>query len=236
MSMIIKDKIKALKKGYPTISDKYNVAGGIVAADGADVVVGELVKHSSVPGYYEHGANATAISEIQGLALAVNVKLNPIWPNDGSTPLKYKAGEAFDLFVDGFIAIQLDAMVETVTQAAIAAVAAKTTDVEIVPGKAYYTRASNSAGKGYLNDGTYKYTLVAEPIVDNIANYYEVSVIGQDATTNQITPNKQAAIILATGGITTVDDASAGTIVAWPGAYFTGFFEGRLAELELRRL
>ena len=28
-SLIIKDKIPQMMKGYPTVSDKYNVAGGI---------------------------------------------------------------------------------------------------------------------------------------------------------------------------------------------------------------
>lgn len=64
---------------------------------------------------------------------------------------------------------------------AVACVAAKTEDEAVVSGKKYYTRASDSTGAGKLNDGTYKYTLVAEPATASIANYYEVTTEGNDA-------------------------------------------------------
>lgn len=165
MSMIIKNKIKALKKGYPTVSDKYNVAGGIVEAGANDLVIGELVQYTNTPGKYKPAVSVNAIGDIAGVALAVNARLNPVWPNDGKTELKVKAGEAFDLFVDGWIAVQLD----------------------------------------------------------------------DDVESDEVTPGKQAAVILSTGKITVADNEEEG-IVLWPGAYFTGFTEGRLAELELRRI
>ena len=33
--LIIKDKIDMLMKGYPTVSDKYNVAGGVLTGNAA---------------------------------------------------------------------------------------------------------------------------------------------------------------------------------------------------------
>jgi hypothetical protein len=137
--------------------------------------------------------------------------------------------------LDGYIAIKLDDSVVTVTAPAVAAVATKTSDSDIVEGKKYYTRASSADGIGYLNDGTYKYTLVASPVTGSLNTYYELSNPGSDATTDVVTPGKQAALILATGKLTTIDAVSSGTVVAMPGWYFTGLKDGRLAELEIRR-
>lgn len=232
--MIIKDKISMLRKGYPTVSDKYNVAGGILQAGSADVPFGELVAYGSQVGYYKAATSVADVAEIAGIVLATNVKLSGVWPDENQAGL-VKPGEAFNLMLDGYIAIELDDSVETVTAPAVAAVAAKTTDTDIVEGKKYYTRASSSDGIGYLNDGTYKYTLVASPLKANLNDYYELSNPGSDATTDVVTPGKQAALILATGKLTTIDAVSAGTVVAMPGWYFTGLKEGRLAELEIRR-
>lgn len=233
--MIIKDKIKALRKGYPTVSDKYNVAGGIVDAGANDLVIGELVQYTDTPGKYKPAVNVNAIGDIAGIALAVNARLNPVWPNDGKTELKVKAGEAFDLFVDGWIAVQLDDGVVTEDKPAMAPVAFLTQDEDIDGEKDYYTRSENEGEVGELHDGTYKYTLVASPVQGNLETYYELPFIGSDAEVNEVTPGKQAAVILATGKITVADNAATG-IVLWPGAFFTGFTEGRLAELELRRI
>lgn len=232
--MIIKDKISMLRKGYPTVSDKYNVAGGILQTGSADVPFGELVAYGSQVGYYKAATSITDVAEIAGVVLATNVKLSGVWPDENQAGL-VKPGEAFNLMLDGYIAIELDDSVETVTAPAVAAVAVRTTDTEIVPGKKYYTRTANSDGIGYLNDGSYKYTLVESPVAGSLGSYYELSNPGSDATTDVVTPGKQAALILATGKLTTIDAVSAGTVVAMPGWYFTGIKEGRLAELEIRR-
>lgn len=232
--MIIKDKISMLRKGYPTVSDKYNVGGGILKSNSANVEFGNVVAYDSSVGYYKHAAGISAISEIAGIVLATNVKLSGVWPDENQAGV-VKPTEAFNLMLDGYIAIELDDSVETVTANAVAAVGTLTADTAIVAGKKYYTRASNSDGIGYLNDGTYKYTLVASPVLGSIGTYYELSKVGVNATTDVVTPGKQAAIILATGKITTIDAVSAGTVVAVPGWYFTGLKDGRLAELEVRR-
>ncbi len=235
MSMFIKTQIPLFKKGYPTVSDKYNVFGGILEGTSADVPFGTVVAYGSTAGYYKKATSLSAITQVAGIALATNVKLTAVWPDDGSTAASYKAKEAINLLTSGFIAVELDSSVVIVTAAAVAAVGAATTDVAVVSTKTYYTRASSAAGAGYLNDGTYAYTVVATPATADIATYYELSVLGSNATTDVVTPGKQAALILATGGLTTIDSVSAGTVVALPGWYFTGLKEGRLAEIEVRR-
>lgn len=224
-----------LKRGYPTVSDKYNVAGGVVDVNANNpILMGEFVKYASQPGYYKSASEGmAAVGEIAGIALATNVKLAGVWPDDGSTPERALAKEAFNLMVDGFIAMELDPTVSTITQDAVAAVGAKTTDTDIIPGKNYYTAAANSDGAGYLNDGTLKYTLVDTPLKANIATYYELTEVGANASTNMVTPGKQAAVILATGGLTTIDYVATG-IVAVPNMYFTGLVDGRLAEVKFR--
>ena len=49
MSLIIKDKIKQLMRGYPTVSDKYNVEGGIVEGD-TPLAFGDMVAYGSTTG------------------------------------------------------------------------------------------------------------------------------------------------------------------------------------------
>lgn len=103
--LIIKDKIQELMKGYPTVSDKYDVAGAVLAGSTA-VQFGDLVKLSSTAGYFEAAAGATTIDEIGGFAVATNVKLAQDWPG---TTVQINPGEAFNLLIKGFMAIELDA-------------------------------------------------------------------------------------------------------------------------------
>lgn len=105
--MIIKDKITQLRKGYPTVSDKYNVAGGILKKGSAQVPFGELVKYTNVAGFYEPAAGATAVIDIAGVALATNVKLSGVWPDEGNAGTVLET-EAFNLMLDGYVAIELD--------------------------------------------------------------------------------------------------------------------------------
>ena len=104
MGLIIKDKIQALMKGYPTVSDKYDVAGAVL--DGSTAVkFGELVQYGNTAGYFKAAAGASAITDIGGFALATNVKLAQDWPG---TTVQINPGEAFNLLVKGFMAIELD--------------------------------------------------------------------------------------------------------------------------------
>lgn len=107
MSLIIKDKIKMFMIGYPTVSDKYNVAGGVL--EGSNPAhFGELVKIGSAPGFFDaigNGVTLTDVSEIGGFVVATNVKLNETWP---AGTVQVNPGEAFNLLVNGFIAVELD--------------------------------------------------------------------------------------------------------------------------------
>ena len=109
MGLIINDKIKMFMVGYPTVSDKYNVAGGILEGD-HPAHFGELVKLGSAPGYFDaiDGVDVTLsdVADIGGFALATNVKLNETWP---AGTVQINPGEAFNLLINGFLAVELDA-------------------------------------------------------------------------------------------------------------------------------
>lgn len=103
MGLIIKDKIPMFMRGYPTVSDKYNVSGGILSGD-APAKFGDLVKTSNTAGYFLPAAGAANVDVICGFILATNVKLAEDWP--GKT-VQVNPGEAFNLMVNGFMAIEL---------------------------------------------------------------------------------------------------------------------------------
>lgn len=104
MALIIKDKIAMLKTGYPTVSDKYNVAGAVLTGSNP-IKFGDLVKLSSTAGYFEKAASLSAVTEAAGFAVATNVKLADGFPG---TTVQINPGEAFNLLVNGFIAVELD--------------------------------------------------------------------------------------------------------------------------------
>lgn len=229
--LIIKDKISMLRKGYPTVSDKYNVAGGILQSESADVPFGELVAYGSQVGYYKAATSVVAVGDIAGLVLATNVKLSGVWPDENQAGL-VKPAEAFNLMLDGYIAVELEDDAETVDSDVIAAVGKASTDASVVAGKVYYTRASNADGVGFLNDGTYKYTKVDTPTGNpSTSSYYELSALGADATTNKVLPGAQVAVNLTTGKLTT---KGTGNAVDLAGYTFTGILEGKLAEIRIR--
>lgn len=107
MGLIIKDKIPMLKKGYPTVSDKYNVTGGILTGD-YPAPFGSVVKIEGQGYFSAVNANNTlsAAAEIGGIVLATNVKMPSDWP---ANTVQVDINEAFNLFMDGFIAVELDA-------------------------------------------------------------------------------------------------------------------------------
>lgn len=105
MSLIIKDAIKKFIVGYPTVSDKYNVAGGTLVGDDP-VKFGDIVVLSDTKGYFEKASNIANAQQIGGIVLATNVKLNLEWPEG---KVQVNPGEALNLLIDGFIAVALDA-------------------------------------------------------------------------------------------------------------------------------
>ena len=102
MGLIIKNKIQELMKGYPTISDKYDVAPAVL--EGATAVgAGELVALGSTAGRYTAVSSSTAIGSIAGFCLASNVKVPNTYPAS-TADQSYVAGDAFNLMIKGFIA------------------------------------------------------------------------------------------------------------------------------------
>lgn len=105
MSLIIGEKINELMKGYPTVSDKYDVAPAVLEGD-ADVYFGDPVQFGDTNGYFKAvGANLASADKIAGFALATNVKVADQYP--GRT-VSIKPGEGFNLCIGGFMAIELD--------------------------------------------------------------------------------------------------------------------------------
>lgn len=130
MGLIIKDKIMQLMRGYPTVSDKYNVQGGI--NEGPEgLLFGDMVVYGSQTGYYKRASKLASVDDIAGFVLATNVKLEDIWqgqPMFGPTTMP---GEAFNLFMNGFIALTLksDATLAQIKEGAKIGVTLATTDL-----------------------------------------------------------------------------------------------------------
>lgn len=106
MNLIIKDKIPMFKRGYPTVSDKYNVAGAVLEGD-YPAKFGEIVKLGSAAGYFQ-AVNASnrvsGVNQVGGIVVATNVKLAQEWPGSN---VQVNPGEAFNLLINGFIAVEL---------------------------------------------------------------------------------------------------------------------------------
>lgn len=103
MGLIIKNKIAQLKKGYPTVSDKYNVQGGIY--EGTDALYfGDLLAYGDATGHYKKLTTST-VANLAGICLATNVKLANRYPGDSNASVETVKGEAFNLLVRGFIAV-----------------------------------------------------------------------------------------------------------------------------------
>ncbi len=108
MSLIIKDKIAQLKKGYPTVSDKYNVQGGVYVGTNTDALhFGDLLAYSGTTGHYRTLTADDAVADLAGICLATNVKLANRYPGDSNAKVETLPGEAFNLLVRGFIAVEI---------------------------------------------------------------------------------------------------------------------------------
>ena len=105
MNLIINKSIPMFKRGYPTMSDKYNVTGGILTGS-TPVPFGSVVVTSDTPGYFEAPAGVADVADIAGIVVATNVKLAENWPG---TTVQVNPNEAFNLLINGFIAVKLAA-------------------------------------------------------------------------------------------------------------------------------
>lgn len=106
--MIIKDKIPMFMIGYPTVSDKYNVVGGVLEGT-TDVAFGDLVMFGTEANYYKAVTGLTAATQLAGFVVATNVKLADYPSNE----VNVHEGDALNLLVGGFLAIQLDSGAKT---------------------------------------------------------------------------------------------------------------------------
>lgn len=108
MSMILNDHIKKLMKGYPTVSDKYDVSGGILGGDEA-VEVGTVLALTATSGVFVPVDADTDPELVAGVALSPNVKLTDIWSGDRRTMVY--PGEAVNLCFNGLFATEVEAQV-----------------------------------------------------------------------------------------------------------------------------
>lgn len=167
MGLIINDKIQSLMVGYPTVSDKYNAKGGILVGD--PVNFGDVVGFSGTTGYYSKLTTVANSKDVAGIVLATNVKLGGIYPHSTANTLTYD-GEAFNLLLDGFIAVEIDnaTVVEAVGDVAKKA-AIKTITDEITEGAAAKLSSVNAK---FSTTGTVDinatYTGIYEVIGDKI--------------------------------------------------------------------
>ena len=144
MSLILgKDGIQKLMVGYPTVSDKYNV-GPAVAED--TIYPGDLV----VLGNGDHSSYVAATSDEDtpmGFAIATNVKVPGTYPAPQG-PVPFQAGEAFGLFVSGYLAVQLDAsaVMDDVVEGAPMYIAASGKLTTVAPDPSGYQLVGNFTG------------------------------------------------------------------------------------------
>lgn len=106
MGLILNTHIKKLMKGYPTVSDKYNVSGGVLGGE-KSIEVGTVLALTSADGVFEPATAETEVSKIAGVALAPNVKLTDIWSGDRRTLVH--PGEAVNLCFEGLFAVEVEA-------------------------------------------------------------------------------------------------------------------------------
>lgn len=110
MGLIINNKIKKFMNGYPTVSDKYNVAGAILSGSSAVKFGDPLMWDSATQngdGYYVKKAASTVTAEnFAGFVLATNVKLADGFPG---TTVEIVPGEALNLLINGYIAVDIKA-------------------------------------------------------------------------------------------------------------------------------
>ena len=107
MGLIIKDKIAQLKKGYPTVSDKYNVQGGVYEGTDEALYFGDLLAYGTATGHYVKLTDEDTVADLAGICLATNVKLANKYPGDSNSKVETLKGEAFNLLVRGFIAVAI---------------------------------------------------------------------------------------------------------------------------------
>jgi len=109
MGLIIKDKLPMFIVGFPTVSDKYNVTGGLLSGT-SPVKFGELLMFDG-SGYFKKVANASSVSEIAGFVLGTNVK---VAEGFATNVVQVNPGEAFNLTLPGsYLAVEVNPVDDT---------------------------------------------------------------------------------------------------------------------------
>lgn len=105
MGLIIKKKLPMLLAGYPTVSDKYGVQGGILGGSTA-AHYGDVLVFGSEQGEYEVAAAGATAAEVAGIVLATNIKLVRQFPGgSNATNATFEVGEALNVCINGYIAV-----------------------------------------------------------------------------------------------------------------------------------
>lgn len=106
MLIVGKSGIQKLMVGYPTVSDKYDVVPATLESGTAHN--GDVMMHGTSHSLYKvAAATITAAKQIAGILLATNVKVPSAYPAPAGS-VATNAGEAFNLIVRGFVAVELD--------------------------------------------------------------------------------------------------------------------------------
>jgi hypothetical protein len=127
MGLIINQKLRQMFKGYPTVSDKYNVQGGIL--EEGEIVYGDFLTNGSATGYYK---KAKADDKILGIALAQNVKVPHVYPAGPNYEVTTVAGETINLLVRGFVAVEAGTLTNVKEGDAVYLAAKSETDTTLV--------------------------------------------------------------------------------------------------------
>ena len=109
MGLIINKSFQKLMKGFPTVSDKYDVQGGVLGGSTA-AHFGDVLVFGSQAGLYNVPTSTiSAVGNIAGLVVGTNVKVASVYPAGPSVDVTFAVGEALNVLLKGYIAVELDA-------------------------------------------------------------------------------------------------------------------------------
>lgn len=110
MGLILKDSLTPLMKGYPSVSDKYNVRGATLSSESEIGYFGNIVTFKG-DGYFKVASETskiTSANQVAGVLLATNVKLVTDFFGGASAKAETRPGEAFNLLIGGYVALEVD--------------------------------------------------------------------------------------------------------------------------------
>lgn len=107
MGLIIKNSLRKLLAGYPTVSDKYDIQGGILGGATA-AHYGDVLVYGSEQGEYAVAAAGATAADVKGVVCATNIKLVRQFPGGSNAEnATFEVGEALNVCFKGFIAVAL---------------------------------------------------------------------------------------------------------------------------------